>query len=66
MKWLDRLQQIFQWKDLTNDEHAWWINAGCPTFMIYSGQERRVADLPRPGVVPWNETYERRAKPHTY
>ena len=34
--------------------------------MIYTGQERRVDDLPRLGTIPWDEAYERRSKPHTY
>jgi hypothetical protein len=66
MNWLKKVLHLFKWKELTNAEHAWWVDAGCPTFMMYSGQERRIADLPRPGVVPWDETYERRTKPHTY
>ena len=66
MKWLDNILELFKGEDLTEEEYTWWINAGCPTFMIYTGQERRIADLPRPGAVPWDETYERRAKPHTY
>jgi hypothetical protein len=66
MKWLDTILELFKGKDLTEEERTWWINAGCPTFMIYTGQERRIADLPRPGAIPWDETYERRSKPHTY
>ncbi len=66
MKWLNNLKLMFKWKDLTDSEHAWWVSIGCPTFVIYGGQERRVKDTPRPGTVPWDETYERRTKPHTY
>lgn len=66
MKWLDNILELFKGEDLTEEEHTWWINAGCPTFMIYTGQERRVDDLPRLGTIPWDEPYERRSKPHTY
>ena len=28
--------------------------------------EKRLADVRRPGAIPWYETYERRSIPHTY
>jgi hypothetical protein len=34
--------------------------------LVYGEQERRIKDIPRPGTIPWDETYERRTKPHTY
>lgn len=63
---LTKLQRYFNCTNLTDREYDWWIKAGRPTFMMYRGQERRIVDSPRPGGVPWDETYERRIKPHTY
>jgi len=63
---LTKLQRLFNCTNMTDQQYEWWVNAGRPTFMVYNNQERRVADLPRPEDVPWDETYERRNNPHTY